>query len=439
MKSRALSSNPPPEGVISKPPPDSNSSNSPASAPGRANPPAAACGNDGAVRHAPAAAVRHVEAREILVRIGRRRVDILLAERVVVAVRHGQRLAVHGSFLQHGNLHRAVPVEIHQRHGARFGQRLAHGGVDDLPHGLLVGELDLGFLRVHVDVDTPGIERQVEEIGGLAALGNQLLVGFQNGARQIGALEKAPVDKKVLLRVAFLGGSRTADISLDAGDRSVGLDLQQVLLDVTPHHVDDASRQRPGLQRIDRSVVGVEFEGDLRVTERDALELGLDLRRRGGALVQKTAARRNVVEKVAHEELRTHGTHHRVLRRELPAVDLGLRTHLVAGLPGAQFDLRHGGDRSQGLAAESERVQGVNILHGPDLARGVAVEGHARVDGRHAAAVVDDLDQVLAAVAEVDLHRSRPGVDGVLHHLLHHRGGPVDDLARGDLVGNDLG
>ena len=84
-------------------------------------------------------------------------------------------------------------------------------------------------------------------------------------------------------------------------------------------------------------------------------------------------------------------------------------------------------------------MQGVNILHGPDLARGVAVEGHARVDGRHATAVVDDLDQVLAAVAEVDLHRSRPGVDGVLHHLLHHRGGPVDDLARGDLVGNDLG
>ena len=53
MKSRALSSNPPPEGVISKPPPDSNSSNSPASAPGRANPPAAACGNDGAALRPP--------------------------------------------------------------------------------------------------------------------------------------------------------------------------------------------------------------------------------------------------------------------------------------------------------------------------------------------------------------------------------------------------
>ena len=84
-------------------------------------------------------------------------------------------------------------------------------------------------------------------------------------------------------------------------------------------------------------------------------------------------------------------------------------------------------------------MQGINIFHGPDLARGVAVEGHARVDGRHAATVVDDLDQVFAAVAEIDLHGCRSGVDGIFHHLLDHRSGPVDDLARGDLVGDDLG
>ena len=84
-------------------------------------------------------------------------------------------------------------------------------------------------------------------------------------------------------------------------------------------------------------------------------------------------------------------------------------------------------------------MQGVNILHSPDLARGVAVEGHARVDRRHAGAIVDDLDQILAAVAEIDLHGCRSGVDGVFHHLLDHRSGPVDDLACGDLVGDNLG
>ena len=37
-----------------------------------------------------------------------------------------------------------------------------------------------------------------------------------------------------------------------------------------------------------------------------------------------------------------------------------------------------------------------NVFDGSYLAGGMAVEGHTRVDGRHARAVVDDLDQILA-------------------------------------------
>ncbi len=69
----------------------------------------------------------------------------------------------------------------------------------------------------------------------------------------------------------------------------------------------------------------------------------------------------------------------------------------------------------------------------------MAVERHPRIDGRHAATVVDDLDKVLAAVAEIDLHALRAGIDSVLHHLLDHRRRAVDHLAGGDLVGDDLG
>jgi len=204
------------------------------------------------------------------------------------------------------------------------------------------------------------------------------------------------------------------------------------------HHIDDTSGERRRTQRIDRGVVGVKFEGDLRIAQRHALEFRLDLRRRRGALVQKTAAGRDIVEKVAHEKLRPCGTHHRGLSGELAAVDLGLRTDFVALLPRPQFDLRHGGDRSQRFAAETESIECVNIVHGGYLARGVAVESHARVDGRHAAAVVHDLNQVLAAVAEIDLYGACACVDRILHHLLDHRGGTVDDLARRDLIGYDL-
>ena len=40
-------------------------------------------------------------------------------------------------------------------------------------------------------------------------------------------------------------------VPFDAGDRSVGLDLQQILLDMASHHIDDTSGERRRTQRID--------------------------------------------------------------------------------------------------------------------------------------------------------------------------------------------
>ena len=176
-----------------------------------------------------------------------------------------------------------------------------------------------------------------------------------------------------------------------------------------------------------------------RIAERHALELGPDLRCRSGLFFEEPAPGRHVVEKVAHEKLRPHGTRHGVLSGERTAVDERFGSRLVALLARAQLHLRHGGDRGQRLAAESERMQRVDVVHRGDLARGVAVERHAGVDGRHAASVVHDLNQVLAAVAEVHLDRAGSGVDGILHHLLDHRRGAVHHLARGDLVRHHFG
>ena len=385
------------------------------------------------------AVVGDVETREIDVGHRCRTVDILLAERIVCAVGHGPRFAVNSPFRQHGNLHAPLQIEIHQRHGPRLAERLAHGGVHDLPHGLLVGEFHLGLLRMHVHVDARRVDRKVEEIGGRTILRDQFFVGFQNRLVEIGTVEITSVDEKILLRIALLGRSRTADVSFDAGDRRIGRNIQQVLLDVAADHIHDAARKRLRRQIIDGCVVVEEAETHLRVAERHTLEFDPDLRGRSRALVQKTPAGRYVVEQIAHEELRSHGADRGFLRHESAAVDLRLRSQFVALLARAQLDLRHGGDRSQRLAAETERPQVVNILRRRDLARGMTVESHAGVDGRHAAAVVHDLNQLLASVAEIDLHGSGSGVDGILHHLLHHRRGTVDDLARRNLIGDDLG
>ena len=49
-----------------------------------------------------------------------------------------------------------------------------------------------------------------------------------------------------------------------------------------------------------------------------------------------------------------------------------------------------------------------------------------------------DLDERLAAVLERDAHVPCAGVERVLHQLLHHRGRSLDDLARGDLIGDGV-
>ena len=175
-----------------------------------------------------------------------------------------------------------------------------------------------------IDVDARRVDRQVEEIGRRTALGDQFLIGLHDGAREVRTLEITSVDEEVLLAVAPLGGSRTADIAPDAGDRGVGIDLQQVLLDMASHHIDDTSRQRRGTERIDRGVVGVKFEGDMGIAQRNTLEFGLDLCGRSRTLVKETTAGGHVVKEVAHEELRPHGTHHGSLPGELAAVEVFL-------------------------------------------------------------------------------------------------------------------
>ena len=79
------------------------------------------------------------------------------------------------------------------------------------------------------------------------------------------------------------------------------------------------------------------------------------------------------------------------------------------------------------------------VVGAGDLAGRVPLEAEPRVVGRHADAVVLDAHEPLAAVLDRDRDARRLGVDGVLDQLLDDRGGALDDLAGGDLVGQIVG
>ena len=121
----------------------------------------------------------------------------------------------------------------------------------------------------------------------------------------------------------------------------------------------------------------------------------------------------------------------------------GLEAHVRAlgrtALTGGELYVRNAGDSCQRLTAEAQRADGLQPALVGELAGGVAQEGHAGVLGRHAAAVVRDADELRAAAGELHRYVARPRVDGVFNELLHRRGGPLHDLARGYEVGHVRG
>src|SRR5207253_1942901 len=72
------------------------------------------------------------------------------------------------------------------------------------------------------------------------------------------------------------------------------------------------------------------------------------------------------------------------------------------------------------------------------LAGGVTGECQGQVVGQDTGTVVHDPDEVRAALFDFDVDAAAAGVHGVLKEFLDHAGGPLDDLARGDL-GDDRG
>jgi hypothetical protein len=116
-------------------------------------------------------------------------------------------------------------------------------------------------------------------------------------------------------------------------------------------------------------------------------------------------------------------------------VDADLRADRLAPRTRPQREARDRRDARQRLAAEAEGRDGREVLGAADLAGRVPLDREPRVLRGHPLAIVLDAHEALAA--ELDRHRDTggAGVEGVLHELLHDRGGTLDDLAGGNLVG----
>jgi len=107
--------------------------------------------------------------------------------------------------------------------------------------------------------------------------------------------------------------------------------------------------------------------------------------------------------------------------------------------PGGKGEAGNRGDRGKRLPPEPEGGELEEVGIARDLAGGVPLQGKKGVLAGHPAAVVGHPDEPLSPGLDLHRHLARACVEGVLHELLHHRGGAFHHLAGGNLVGQVFG
>src|SRR5204862_4220648 len=112
---------------------------------------------------------------------------------------------------------------------------------------------------------------------------------------------------------------------------------------------------------------------------------------------------------------------------------------LAVLLSGHERHARAGGDGRERLAAEPARHDRGEIVIAADLRRRMLLEREQGVVPIHAAPIVAHENESLASFLELDVDATGARVERVLDELLHDGRGTLDDLARGDAVGERLG
>ena len=326
---------------------------------------------------------------------------------------------------------------MHRRRGALALERGAHGVIHRVEHGLLLRELHLGLGRVHVHVHSAEGERQIQHARRELADEERVFIRLlQRGLERRGLDDAAVAVKMLGAAVAAARGGR--------GD--VALDLHAVSTALAEEHFRRLiAAQKAVNAGLHAAVAGGEklllpvadaSHGDVRAAQRAAKRREHAGAALGAVGLHELESRGRVIEQIADDHRRALGAAGLVHLLNVAGGERHACAALRAALPRRELHMAHGGDGRERLAAKTERRDALEPARIAQLARRVAQKGDARVLGRHAAAVVRDAQIRHAAAANLHRDGAGAGVNRVFDELLHHRGGPLHDLARGNQVSN---
>ena len=262
---------------------------------------------------------------------------------------------------------------------------------------------------------------------------------FQGGGEHV-AEHPAPVDKErnVLPRALVTGGKtgksghhwplRIFLSSIKAADL-LG-HLQPIDLD------QDTGELSVSRCRKDLSSFAEDAEADLGISQRILFEHMVAMAYLGVAAFEKFEAGWYRAKEIAHGERRALRRGRCAHRRDLSIAGADLRALCSLAMPAQQRDIRHSRDTGQRLPAKTERADMLQVVDLRHFTGSMTLQGQLQFIAGNAAAVVSHANELEPAIRQVNANLRSSGIDTILNEFFNNRGGPLNDLARGNFRGN---
>ena len=266
----------------------------------------------------------------------------------------------------------------------------------------------------------------------MAVAGDEVAVGGAQCSDEQAVLHRARVDEQELLVGQAAIEGRQADHAGQAEPVALDVDADAVAVELVAEDFGDPRRGAGRLERQDPPAVMLQGESDVGAGHGQPLhdiETGGIF---GAGAAQELAPGGDLGEQALDADAGAGGQRRRALACPGAMVDCDPPA-VAAARPAFERQARHAGDRRQRLAAEAEARDPVDRAVGQLRGR-VALERQGHVGGRHAAAVVDHLDEVDAAAGQPDRDRPRARVQSIFDQFLQGAGRPLDHLAGGDAI-----
>src|SRR5581483_5535710 len=155
--------------------------------------------------------------------------------------------------------------------------------------------------------------------------------------------------------------------------------------------------------------------------------------------LQEFLARGRVEEQVTNRDGRSQRQPNFLNHKNLASMNLNQCAGSIVRRTGLQTQPGNGGNRRQGIAAKAQGGDIQKVFCVLDFGRCMALEGEQSVVPDHPAAVINDLNELLASSLNLNLDSRGTRIQRVLQQLLDHGGGTLDNLPGGNLVGNGFG